>query len=150
MANEVTDVEIRLVYGDASETELHAVETLSGIRLNPGGTTPTTDPRLLPILAKTKGALEEDDKLIIYGRPTTTTNFDTNGELEIPVTIQNIKTKVVSAKVLERADFFTSDVAMTVNIWNKIGSYTITAQERLKIGQAIAENSRIRVVARSA
>lgn len=150
MANEVSDVDIRLIYGDAGETRMDTVFEANGVRLNPGVTTPTTDPRLLPIVPKTKGFLGEDDKLFLYAKSTTTTHFDENGELEIPVTIRNVKTGVVNEKMLQRADFFATGVAMVVNIWTKIGYYTVGAQEQLKIGHAIAENSRIRVVTRNA
>ncbi|MDY6966788.1 MAG: hypothetical protein SVM80_12630, partial [Halobacteriota archaeon] len=92
----------------------------------------------------------EDDKILLYARPTSTTNFDTNSEMEIPVTIRNIKTNTVRATTLQRADFFSSDQAMTVNVWNRIGEYSVGAQEQVKVGQQIAENSRLRAVVRSA
>jgi len=150
MANEVTDVEIRLAYSDAGESIVNEVLTAPGTRTNPGGTTPTTDPRQLPIVPKTGDFVAEDDKIILYAKPVSTTNFDTNSELEIPASIQNIKTGVIRPVVLARSDFFSSDQTMTVAVWNRIGAYTIGAQERVKIGQDIAENSRIRAVIRSA
>ena len=152
MANEENNYRLRLVYADASETRMDVVAEYDGHRLNPGGTTPTTDPRLLPILPKTAGHLSEDDKLMmyVYDYGLGTQNFDTNSELEIPVSIRNIKTGVISEKILVRKDFFTSDVTTTSDAWVKVGSYTVSAQEQLKIGHAVAENSRIRVVARVA
>lgn len=150
MANEVSDIDIRLIYGDAGETRMDKVYGASGVRLNPGITTPTTDPRLLPIVPKTKGSLGEDDKLFLYAKSTSSVHFDENSELEVPVSIRNVKTKVVSEENLHRADFFATGVDMVVNNWTKIGYYTVGAQEELKIGHTIAENSRMRVVARNA
>lgn len=150
MANEVQDIDIRLIYGDAGETRMDSVFEANGVRLNPGGTTPTTDPRLLPIVPKTKGSLAEDDKLFLYAKSVSSVNFDTNSDVEVPVAVRNVKTKVVSEKVLRTADFYASDVTMVAGVWTKIGYYTIGAQEELKIGHAIAENSRIRMVIRNA
>ncbi len=152
MANEENNYRLRLVYADASETRMDVVFEADGHRLNPGGTSPTTDPRLLPIVPKTAGALAEDDKLIlyVYDYGLGTQNFDTNSELEIPVSIRNVKTGVVSEKMLVRSDFFSSDVTTTSNTWVRVGAYTVSAQEQLKIGHQIAENSRIKVVLRVA
>lgn len=79
MANEVSDVDIRLIYGDAGETRMDTVFEANGVRLNPGVTTPTTDPRLLPIVPKTKGFLGEDDKLFLYAKSTATTETRNRG-----------------------------------------------------------------------
>ena len=150
MANEVTDVKIRILYADAGETRADQVFVADGIRSNPGGTTPTTDPREMIIVPKTEGFMGQDDKIILSAKPSATTNFDTNSEMEIPVMIQNVKTGVVRADFLNRSDFFSSDQGMTVNVWNQIGEYTVGAQENVKLGQDIPENSKLRVVVRSA
>ena len=150
MANEVTDVKIRILYADAGETRVDQVFVCDGIRANPGGTTPTTDPREMTIVPKTEGFMGQDDKIILSAKPTSTTNFDTNSEMEIPVMVQNVKTGVVRADFLNRSDFFSSDQGMTVNVWNQIGEYTVGAQENVKLGQDIPENSKLRVVVRSA
>lgn len=150
MANEVTETDIRLELTNNEEDTVYHSVTFSGIRLNPGGTTPTTDPRLLPLLQMSGVDIGPDDKIVLKAKPTSTVNFDTNSNLEIPVTILNTTTKVPKADVLQRADFFTADVAMTTGVWNRIGAYTLGRQKRLVLGQKVAEDSKIRAVVRSA
>ncbi len=150
MANEVTDVNIRIALMNNEEDAVYYSQEFTGIRLNPGGTTETTDPRLLPFVNLSPVDIGPDDKVVIYAKPSATTNFDTNSTLEIPVTILNTTTKVAKTTELQRADIFAADVTMTVAVWNRIGAYTLGRQKRLVLGKKIAEDSKIRAVVRSA
>lgn len=143
----------RLVYADAGETKRDVVwqgskaacmadSSISGAVLT------QPDPRKLPIVPKTKGFLSEDDKLIleIYNSATDTYDNDDNdaeATIRIPITIRNVKTGVVRETELMSKDFSGSDVACVASEWTKILTYTVGAQEQVKLGHAIAENSRI-------
>jgi hypothetical protein len=150
MANEVTDVKIRVQLVNNAEDQVYHTYEVSGIEANPGGTTPTTDRRILPIMEMSGVDIGPDDKVLVSAYPTASTNFDTNSDLEIPITVLNTTTKVAKPSVLQRADIYTADQAMTTGQWNRIGAYTVPRQQRLVLGKKIAENSRIRAVVRTA
>ncbi len=150
MANEVTDVDLRIALMNNEEDAVYYSQEFTGIRLNPGGTTPTTDPRLLPFVNLSPVDIGPDDKVVVYAKPSSTTTFKTTTNLEIPVTILNTTTKVPKATELQRADIFTADVTMTTGQWNRIGAYTLGRQKRLVLGKKIAEDSKIRAVVRNA
>lgn len=149
MANEVTDVKVRVQLTNNTEDQIYETREFSGIRLNPGGTTPTTDPRLLPIMDMSGISVGPDDHIVLSGYPTASTNFDINSTLEIPITTLNTTNGVAKPGFLERADVYTADAAMTVNVWNRIGAFTVARQTRVALGHKIAENSRIRAVVRN-
>ena len=145
-----TDYRLRLVYADASETRMDVVFEADGNSLNPGRVAYNAafDPRQLPIVPKTAGALAEDDKLIVYGYFDSTGTVDVSDtRMLVPVSIRNVKTGVVSEKVLKTSDLLgTSDITISsASTWTKLGSYTVSAQEQLKIGHQVAENSRIQM-----
>ena len=150
MANEVTDVKLRIQLMNNDEDAVYFTHEVSGVEANPGGTTPTTDRRILPIMEMSGVDIGPDDKLVLSAYPIATTNFDTNSVMEIPVTILNTTTKVSKPSVLQTPDIFAADQAMTVSVWNRIGAYTVPRQSRLVLGRKIAENSRLRFVVRDA
>lgn len=150
MANEVTDVKVRIQLMNNDEDAVYFTHEISGIEANPGGTTPTTDRRILPVMEMSGVDIGPDDKVVLSAYPTATTNFDTNSVLEIPITVLNTTTDVSKGAVLERADIYAADQAMTVSVWNRIGAYTVPRQSRVVLGRKIAENSRARFVVRSA
>lgn len=150
MANEVTDVDIRLELTNNEEDAVYESMEFVGIKINPGGTTPTTDPRLLPVVPFSRVDIGPDDKVVLKAKPSSTINFDTNSNIEVPVTIMNTTTKTSKPSYLQRADFYSADVAMTTGVWNRVGAYTLGRQKRLVLGQKVAEDSKIRAVVRSA
>lgn len=150
MANEVTDVKLRIQLMNNDEDAVYFTHEISGIEANPGGTTPTTDRRILPIMEMSGVDIGPDDKVVLSAYPTASTNFDTNSVMEIPITVLNTTTKVSKGSVLQRADIFAADQGMTVSVWNRIGAYTVPRQSRVVLGRKIAENSRARFVVRSA
>ena len=150
MANEVTDVKLRIQLMNNDEDAVYFTHEVSGVEANPGATTPTTDRRILPIMEMSGVDIGPDDKVVLSAYPTASTNFDTNSVMEIPVTILNTTTKVSKPSVLQTADIFAADQGMTVSVWNRIGAYTVPRQSRLVLGRKIAENSRVRFVVRNA
>ncbi len=150
MANEVTDVKIRIQLTNNTEDQVYETREFDGVELNPGGTTPTTDRRILQIVDMSGISIGPDDHLVVFANPISTVTFHTNSEIEIPVTILNTTNKVAKPSVLKRADIFSANVTMTVATWNRIGAFTVARQTRLALGKKIAENSRIRAVVRNA
>jgi len=145
-----TDFRLRIYYTDAAESRMDQVFEASGSELNPElkAYNEAFDPRLLPIVPKTTDGIYEDDKLLIMGY------FDSTGTIDVsdtrillPVSVKNIKTGVVSERTLKTADLLgTSDITISsASTWTRLGAYTVSAQEGLKIGRRIAENSRMQV-----
>ena len=145
--------DLELVYADASETRQDVVYrgskgALLGDSSVSGAVLSQADPRKLPILAKTAGHLSEDDKLIVKIKDNTAETFDNADNdaemsIRIPITIRNVKTEVLTETELMAKDFSGSDVLMIAGEWTKVLTYTVSAQEEVKIGHAVAENSRI-------
>lgn len=136
--------EIRIVFSDASETNKRVIMQASTEQLDV-----STDPRQQLILAKSKDYLQEDDKMIMEMSAMAATSVDytateTFTKIRVPVTIRNKRTGTVFEKILRHPDFASADVTIsTANQWTIIGTYTCGAQEEVKLGWNIAENSRL-------
>ena len=133
--------DIRIVKTDASETvRVVLFETASEIAV-----LGATDPRLAPIVPMSQAGLREDDKLLIeYRTGTATSVTGATSSCRIPIRKRNVRTGNVAESFLRSADVFAAaQVAVPANSWYKIGSYTVKAQEEIKIGQSIAENSKL-------
>lgn len=137
----------RMVMSDASETNKRVVGEWATEQLDI-----STDPRQQIIMPKSKDMLEEDDKLILEVSLLAASNVDytateTFTKMRIPVTIRNKRTGTVLERTLRHPDFASADVTVSsANVWTVIGTYTVSAQEQVKIGWNIAENSRIYVL----
>jgi len=106
----------------------------------------STDPRQQIIVPMSLATLREDDKLLIEYKTGTATTVDYgNSTVRIPIRRRNVRTGNVADSYLRHSNFASADVSVGANSWVKIGSYTVPAQEEIRIGQAIAENSRIYV-----
>lgn len=132
---------------DASETNKRVVGEWATEQLDI-----STDPRQQIIMPKSKDMLEEDDKLILEVSLLAASNVDYSAveaftKMRIPVTIRNKRTGTVLERTLRHPDFASADVTVpSANVWTVIGTYTVSAQEQVKIGWNIAENSRIYVL----
>ena len=135
---------IRLVFSDSSETEKRVIGEWATEQLDI-----STDPRQQIIMPKSKDMLEEDDKLILEVNLMAASNVDYGSaeawtKIRIPVTVRNKRTGTVFERILRHPDFASADVTIgTANVWQAIGTYTVSAQEQVKLGWNIAENSRI-------
>jgi hypothetical protein len=133
--------DIRIVKTDASETVRQVLyETSSEIAVLGG-----SDPRLAPIVPQSLATLREDDKLLIeYKTGTATQITGATSSARIPIRRRNVRTGNVAESFLRSSDVFAAGATtIAANSWVKIGSYTIPAQEEIRIGQTIAENSRL-------
>jgi len=136
---------IRILFGDASGTRKDVIFEAPTELLVLGA----ADPRLAIIVPMSQGHLSEDDKLIIEGNFLAASSIDyaaaeTNTKMRVPVTIKNKKTGVKNPRMLRHPDFASADVTITAaSTWYTLGEYTVSAQEELKLGYEIAENSRI-------
>lgn len=138
---------LRLVFSDASETNKRVIGEWATEQLDI-----STDPRQQIIMPKSKDMLEEDDKLIVEVSLLAASTIDYTAteaftKMRIPVTIRNKRTGTVFERILRHPDFTSADITIgAANTWTVIGTYTVSAQEQVKIGHNIAENSRIYVV----
>lgn len=133
--------DIRIVKTDASETvRVVLYETASEIAVLGG-----SDPRLAPIVPMSQAALREDDKLLVeYKTGTATSVTGATSSARIPIRKRNVRTGNVAESFLRATDVFAAGkVDVPANSWYKIGSYTVKAQEEIKLGQSIAENSKL-------
>lgn len=147
MATLSDEGEVRITYTDASEANKSFVMEASTERLRcrTAAGTVEADARKYLVLAKSKALLEEDDKILLEFKPTVATEVD-YGEttIELPVTIRNKRTGTIHERTLRHSDFATADVTnIAANKWTIIGTYTVSAQEQVKIGWNIAQNSRV-------
>lgn len=141
---------IRLVFSDASQTEKRVIAEFASQVLDI-----STDPRQMPIVPMSAGLISEDDLLIMEFMPvsgagdvaTDPTESATHSLVRIPVTVKNVRTGNKYEKMLTSADFnaVAANYTCAQNAWTVIGTVTVSAQEQLKLGYAIADNSRIMI-----
>ena len=135
---------LRVVFSDASETNKRVIQEYATEQLKV-----STDPRQQQIVAKSRDSLMEDDKLILEVNllAASTIDYDAaeaNTKVRIPVTIRNKRTGNVFERILRHPDFASGDITVSAaNTWTVMGTYTVSAQEEVKLGWNIAENSRI-------
>lgn len=142
---------LRLIFSDASQTEKRVIQEYNTFVLDV-----STDPRQQPIVPQSAGTIGEDDLLIMEYMPTAgtgdvatdPTESATHTLVQIPVTIRNVRTGNVYEKMLTSYDFNSSATNYTgiaAGTWSAIGTVTVSAQEQMKLGFAVADNSRIKV-----
>jgi hypothetical protein len=131
---------LRIVKTDASETVRQVLFEAHSSRLNVG-----TDPRTQIILPMSAASAREDDKILIeYFTGTASIAGTGDCTYVIPMRKRNVRTGNVADSVLTVSDVdLGADVTIPANRWTVIAAYTVNAQEEVKLGQSIAENSRI-------
>lgn len=137
---------VRIVFQDASGTRRDVVygETRTEALRAAAQSTTATDPRVMQQVPAGAAVLEEDDKLVVEMKGDAATVVDNTAVIRIPVRIQNKKTNVVRETFLTGADLGLSATNVDVlTTFTTVGSYTINAQERLKLGHATQVNSQI-------
>jgi hypothetical protein len=135
--------DIRIIKSDASETVRQVLfETSSEIAV-----LGATDPRLAPIVPMSLAGMREDDKLIIeYKTGTASQATGATSTLRIPIRRRNVRTGNVAESFLRSSDLLAAGATViAASKWVAIGTYTVPAQEEIRIGQTIAENSRLYV-----
>lgn len=132
----------RIVKTDASETVRQVLFEAHSTRLDV-----STDPRQQVIVPMSQASAREDDKILLeYYASAASVAGTGDCTAIIPFRRRNVRTGNVADTVLIMPDFdLGADVTLVANSWVKFGSFTIPAQEEYKLGQTIAENSRIYV-----
>lgn len=146
MAGNTAEGSIRIVFQDASGTRRDVV--FGEVRTEPlraaAAGSVATDPRTLLQVPAGASTLEEDDKLVVEIKTDSASTVDGGSTIRIPVRIQNKKTGVVRETYLVAADLGMSATDITTaTTFTTMGSYTVNAQERLKLGHATQVNSQI-------
>jgi hypothetical protein len=109
------------------------------------------DMQKMPILPKgVGGVLREDDYLLLEAKDSGSTQSQITTDhqtLRVPVTVRNRRTGIVTERILTPSDFtITTDFAsadMSATYWREIAYWQVPAQNEVKLGVAIAHNSRI-------
>ena len=132
---------VRIRFADASRSNMRKVFESTTRKLDI-----STDPRQQIIVPFSKRTLHEDDLMIVGVNVKTTSSADYGlSTVDIPVTIMNIATKQETPISIEDTDLRSADVTLTADTWVELGVYTVSAQESLKLGHRIPDNSRIYV-----
>lgn len=106
----------------------------------------STDPRQQLLVAMAGVTLGQDDLVILEYNADTTTEIDFGlSTIRIPVTILSTATGQKTATYLTHSDFVEADVTLTADTWIEVGAFVVPAQQKLKIGHEIPDNSRIYV-----
>jgi hypothetical protein len=104
----------------------------------------STDPRQQIIVPMSQASLREDDKLIIEMKVATATSAAVaTSTVRVPIRKRNVRTGNVAESYLRITDFTSANVTVGAGVWVRLGAYTVSAQEEVRLGQSIAENSRI-------
>lgn len=103
----------------------------------------STDPRQQLLVAVSGVTLGQDDLIILEIKGDSATTFDKDlSSVRIPVTVLSTATGQKTATDLVYADFSTEDTTVA-DTWTEVGSYTVPAQQKIKLGKEIPDNSRI-------
>jgi hypothetical protein len=138
---------LRISFSDASETNKRFIMDAQSEQLDL-----STDPRQQVIIPKTADFLEEDDKIIFEYGALAATTIDYSAteaftKFRIPITVMNKRTGAIYEKFLRHPDISSADVTIsTANVFTRIGTYTVGAQEKVKLGHKIIDASRAYVV----
>lgn len=139
---------MRLLFTDSSETDQKQIESFATQVLDL-----STDPRQLQVLPMSQGSVGEDDKILMQVKlyangdiATDPTESATHSLVRVPVTFKNTSTGNVYEGVLTSADFnpTAANYSPLAGKWLTVGEYVVPAQLRVRLGVAIADNSRIR------
>ncbi|MDD5614882.1 MAG: hypothetical protein PHH85_01620 [Candidatus Methanoperedens sp.] len=135
---------VRIVMQDASGTSRSVV--FGEVRTEPlraaAAGTVATDPRTMLQVPAGAATLGQDDKLVVEMKADSATNINNTSTIRIPVRIQNVKTGVVRETYLTGADLgLTSSNVAIATTFTTVGSYTVNAQERVRLGHTTQVNS---------
>ncbi len=131
--------DIRIRFSDASRSNMRKVwegptELLDSSAL-------LTEQLIIPFSVET---IHEDDILIVEYKATVATSADYgNSTVRIPITKLSKSTGQETPTFLRHGDIASADVNPVAVTWTEIGTYTVSAQESLKLGHRIPDNSRI-------
>lgn len=145
----VTEGEIRIVASDASGTRRDVAVGSYRTEMLDSTSVSATDMRTWLYIPASQATLEEDDILAVEIKGDTAGSFDSASVWRVPVRIQNKKTGSVRETYLTVTDFKNAGAAVTTTdilygtAFTQVATYTVNAQERLRIGHTNAVNSRL-------
>lgn len=91
-----------------------------------------------------KEGLGDGDKLILEMKGESATTVDNTSVIRVPIRRKSLRTGMVSDEDLKGADFGLSSTDITVGTsWTEIGSYSLSSQEKIKLGKKTRDNSTI-------
>lgn len=130
--------DVRIRFADASRSNLRKVFEGPTEALDI-----STDPRQQLIVPLSKESLHEDDLLIVEVKVGTASSADYGlSTVRIPITKRNKATGQETPTYLRDSDLRSADVTLATT-WTELGSYTVSAQEDVKLGHRIPDNSRV-------
>jgi hypothetical protein len=129
--------DVRIIFSDASNSNRRKVFEGPTERLDI-----STDPRQQIIVPLSADVLHQDDTLIVEVKVGTASSADYGlSTVQIPITKLNKGTKQETPTFLRDSDLRAADVTLATT-WTVLGTYTVSAQEALKLGHRIPDNSR--------
>lgn len=136
VASDEGDVRIR--FSDASRSNMRKIWEGPTEQLDASAL--LTEQMIVPF---SKETLHEDDILIVEVKVGTASSADYgNTKIRIPITKLSKSTGQETPTYLRDSDIRAADVTLNVT-WTELGVYTVSAQESLKLGHRIPDNSRI-------
>lgn len=130
--------DVRIIFADASQGNRRKVFEAPTERLD--ASTLQSEQIIVPYSAET---IHQDDLLIVEVKVGTASTADYGlSKVQIPITKYNKSTKLETPTFLRDSDLRAADVTLTASTWVVLGTYTVSAQEAVKLGQRIPDNSR--------
>lgn len=135
VASDEGDVRIR--FSDASRSNMRKIWEAPTEQLD--SSTLMTEQMIVPF---SKETLHEDDILIVEVKVGTASSADYGlSTVRIPITKLSKSTGQETPTYLRDSDIRAADVTLATT-WTELGTYTISAQESVKLGHRIPDNSR--------
>jgi len=148
----------RFVVYDAADIPLSVLLEVSTGRFGGAVNNPQDDPSIQPTLQMFDFQVNQDEKLVIEFKPdddfTEADDSPPTGHdyVKIPVRLRNLRSKMTFPKEFVYADLTDEMPALDAQVWpagrwQRVYSYTVKAQQALKIGQETA-NQDLRVASK--
>lgn len=130
--------DVRIRFSDASRSNMRKIWEGPTEQLDASAL--LTEQMIVPF---SKETLHEDDILIVEVKVGTASSADYgNTKIRIPITKMSKSTGQETPTYLRDSDIRAADVTLNTT-WTELGTYTVSAQESLKLGHRIPDNSRI-------
>ena len=130
--------DVRIIFSDASQLNRRVVFQAPTERLD--GSALQSEQIIVPLSGET---VHQDDLIIVEVKVGTASTADYGlSTVQIPITKLNKSTKQETPTYLRDSDIRAADVTLTASTWVVLGTYTVSAQEAVKLGQRIPDNSR--------
>ncbi len=130
--------DVRIIFADASQSNRRKVFEGPTERLD--ASTLQSEQVIVPLSTE---RVHQDDVIIVEVKVGTASTADYGlTKIQIPITKLNKSTKQETPTYLRDSDLRSADVTLGTT-WTVLGTYTVSAQESVKLGHRIPDNSRI-------